>query len=502
MRKKLNGICILFLLLMLCACSSNSGTTTINMSDITGAIEEEQNQAVETFKAENKERFDKDYENGLYYEDFSEEEKLVSAAYEPIFSEKFNAYTEEFKNKKARNMRIYPEALFIRVEVDAFKQSMKNLREKTLSVEDILANESEHIKKIRITMYRLQDDRGSQDDWYGRLEEDIQAYNLKNIELEVITSLVTTDTISKDEFAMLSRSEHPQEDIIQYFPKGDIFQTLLVNGPSGVNGIDIETPREGVFLLELKYYEPFRFYSLGIDGAFYQSITNPEFVFQAKSSSVADNKYPTIRTQKMVTDRVKAIIESHDLQDKIVVFVKPKKPRRIDSPEHHMFFDFSKLNMDDPVEIAKEDRSSDLWFVNERYPNDTHIALYMILEEGEIQDEVLIKQLGEEIQELYPSDKNYVNVFLYVYRMDAEKREILVDLFKDKDRTENHFECGRNAALDFSSIYTTRTDHEGFRFLDVYGERDEYMYKYYPKVVNYSQEEFIEHCKNHDIWRD
>jgi asparagine synthetase A len=125
----------------------------------------------------------------------------------------------------------------------------------------------------------------------------------------------------------------------------------------------------------------------------------------------------------------------------------------------------------------------------------------MILEHGEVQDEVLIKQLGEEIQDMYPGNKNRVNVFLYVYRMEREQREILVDLFKDKDRTQNHFEIAKGG-LDFSDMYTTRTDHEGFKFLDVYGERDEYMYEYYPNVVNFSQEEFIERCKNHDIWRD
>jgi hypothetical protein len=195
--------------------------------------------------------------------------------------------------------------------------------------------------------------------------------------------------------------------------------------------------------------------------------------------------------QKMVTKTVNKIIKSKGYEDRIVVFSTSDNETDTHSEQYNLKVDFSKIQ-------TEED---EIKFMNEIFPTKMETTIYYLLTEDEKIDYKTLKEIGEDFQAIYPNYESNVNVFfIYFIRISEENRKIVVDLFKDKDSTEGYFRK-RREGINFTDMFLTRTDHEGFRFLDVYGEQLDFMYWIDNDLKSLTLNQFIYEDKRRGIWK-
>jgi len=202
LKKKIILILLLSLILSLSSCTSKPQGGSVTLADMAGNIDEVAEQKSLQFKEENKEKFDKHYSGNLYYEDFSEEAKLINEAYgERKIKELEYPYEEE-------NLGKYLE-YFMKPNVECYNLSLKKLRDGEITMDNILEDEEEHIRSISLDFYFFQES----DVFYREFSNDFErmrdSYREKDIPFEVVVRGYSDKKLNQFSFELLKKMDKP-----------------------------------------------------------------------------------------------------------------------------------------------------------------------------------------------------------------------------------------------------------------------------------------------------
>ncbi len=474
---------IVVVLMVSSGCNSNNvkKQDSIDIAEITQGIDEKMELEALSFKEANQEKYDRHYSGDLYWQDFGEEKEIVDEAYKEKWTEYIRSIVEDAD--------VEDFDFFVRADIQCINQSFLDLRNKKLEIEDIIENEQEHIWKMNIDIYYFQNESMYQSIFYSELYPLIEHYKRKGIVAEIITRGYNNDIFSYVKLDVLKHREVPILEIdLDSYPVRYAYEYYITENSKTV-GSDAEESSEGSRIkkgikeIEERHNEDIVY--------LYENPNNGKEVFALKSDlslrfevdiTHGHSKYPAVMAQKMITKRIRDIVNEHEVSDKIVTFSTVEYQYKVTSELVKMNIDF-------------KDNVDDLDFVNNFVPKGTQTTLYYLLEIEEEPDYEILKSIIEDYQEVYPDQEGkYFNVFVYFVRLPEQKREIVVDLFEDKDQTEYSFLIDK-PGLDLEHMNIVRTDHEGFRFIDIYGEFEDYIFRANKEVKDKTINEFIEDHK-------
>ena len=485
LKKKIILILLLSLILLLPSCTSKPQGGSVTLADMAGNIDEVAEQKSLQFKEENKEKFDKHYSGNLYYEDFSEEAKLINEAYgERKIKELKYPYEEE-------NLGKYLE-YFMKPNVECYNLSLKKLRDGEITIDDILEDEEEHIRSISLDFYYFREEKFRFLEFSSDFKRMRDSYREKDVPFEVVVRGYLKSKLRQFSFEWLKKMDKPFIFLEDSYSK---FTNEYYTTEGEKFGKIYEDEKiKSLRTLKDRYNEEFIAIHERLESEGFYQVYSPvnDMSIKFDVETIYGNKYACVMAQKMVTKTVNKIIKSKGYEDRIVVFSTVEYVPDNHSEEFNLKVDFNNIK-------TEED---EVKFINEIFPQSMQTTLYYLFTEDEEIDYKGIKEVVEEYQEIYPNKEDDINsVFIYLIKISEENRKIAVDLFKDKDSTEGYF-IKRNPGIDLANQFIVRTDHEGFRFLDVYGEQLDFMYWITKPSKDLTVQEFIQRERRNGIWRD
>lgn len=490
MRVKCNIRYIFMILLIgfssaLYGCTSRVSNNDIyDVEDLMELSEEVDENEQELYASANRWKFDRHYNENLFFNDYSKEIEELTDAYSKIIDKRFREHQEVTKNYVPEKDfdKPYSFEYFFDLEIEFYNSSLEAYRLGNLTINQIASNDEEHIRKIYLTSYSFMDaDRviSGVDDLSTQLQEE---YFLKNIWIEIVGRSYDSGVLKKTSLKDLAKMEFPiiylenncSEQIVYAYPMYQL-------GSSIVEG---SIANEYKKKLEKRYNEKFVLIKENRDNSSYMFALqdNLDLVFDAHKDK--GSKYPSAKVQQMVSKHLYEILKENNASERIVFFTTPAE--EYDDNEKR---EFDNLNFDfnQPFD--------DIAFVNEVVPTGVQTTFYYLYDEtSEKIDYEMLYEIIKDSYELYPTNSEKINfdVKVYFVNISEDNRKIAVELFKENDITANTFP--RTVyGVELSDFFISRVDHEGFRFLDVYGD---IYYKYISyggfDMGNMSANDFVE----------
>lgn len=487
-------ITLICITLLITSCVNRYSTTeSYNVSDLIEESNAEGELEQKLYADENKWKYDKHYEGGVFFNDYSKEIEELTEKFSKKIDKRFIEYQGITKNYTLEkdSRKPYSFQYFYELEVEFYNSSLEAYKNKTLSSDELFENEREHIREIKLTAYSFTDKNCTV---YGvnRLQEELhEEYFNKDIWIEMTGRSYDESILESKNIEEISAMESPiiyleSQGIkrhIYYYPKGTKLHNIC-------NTTRVKEKRED---LVKRYNEEFVFINKDFESDHYlfAPVRNTDLTFEVDFDNTS--KYPAVMVQKMVSERIYEILEKNNVADRIVFFTTAAE-----------IYEYEKKDKFNTLEFNFTKPFDDLLFVNDLVPRGVQTSFYYLYDSNSTDvDYVQIKKIIEDSQSLYPPREGEWVFYINVYFIDLsdEKRKIAVELFKGKDHTENAFHT-KSPGLNLSGLFIRRTNHEGFRFLDVYAKKDnKHMSFGSLEIKDITVDEFVErYTYKKEIW--
>lgn len=440
---------ILISTIFLVACNGNKEDDDLpTIQDMKEVAVEAETAEIEKNKLALKDIVDKHFLSEHYFEDYTE---LIQS---------LNAYFEERLLKDASH--VWDRELYVDANIEFFNASLFALKNGDLSMEDFYENKESHIKNYSVDyFYVLQEEDFSEPNtsmrkaWEYCYVELMRPLRMEGV-YELNARIIFLDP---DRITSINSSNANIIDL-----NNAIIHVLLThNDGTDVRKIDPEI----IASISKKYNKQFVFYGLPKNALlkeYYAPVDALDLFTEIETFEYIDDTamYATL-SQKLMNDEVDKIIKKYGAEDYIGYFNYPD------------YFGENDLRGDgfDMSHIEP------LTFLNKSYRGKFEQSLYYFLEKDEPIDKKVIMSIIAEIQELVEDTEaidGRQDIFVFFYDMAEEDIRIASDLFRKNAL------CVRSNAMPevgleniYNNMFVTRYDTEAFKFMDLKGEKREYL---------------------------
>lgn len=468
---------------LLTSCSNNQ---SISNYELIENAKKEDELIAKTNKVLMKDLMDRQYANQLYLEDFGDvNNKLIPS------------FIKGFEQKYFSDLG-YP--YFFENEVQFFNDSLKEVKEDHLMIEEILASPEKHLRKITIELYTfipLEDRQsGSLLAFNDEMIKLAEVYKENQVDYEIVWRVYDEDALDHIGFEKVKALEEP---LISLEQTGLLLNNSLYSNeylldyeeksrPYGVRfADDIEN-------LKIKFNKDFVFKgkdSKEDSANMFAPVDDLSMEFELVGSSDA---YMTLLAQKKLSDEVYRIIEEEGAIDYIGAFV-------IGNDHEKGYFTSENFDMSEDVDS--------ITFLNDVFPYEYDVSLIYLTTNEEDIDYSVLKNISAKINQLlsrYDENdekmKNPIRVFIDFYVLEnGSDINLVTQLLYDNRLTDRWLGYSRGLAYLYADMYIRRSETEGFHFLDVYGEKANYIYAVLDDPSEYSIDEFRRMYRRIDEFR-
>ena len=420
---------------------NNSGDSI----DIAGMAEESKKQRLELMednRAVYRDEMERMYTNGLLFEDLDEVNLRLNRELE-----------DDIERAIGRNAQA---PFFIKSKTVFYNASLKQVKEQGLTLSDILADPADHIRDFRVYVCQFGEDYALygkvHDYWMNLIKEGLIESHQDLIELGFDSKALRVK--SKEEWA---NSENFLCDMRQYHA------TLAHGNETFFSSITKEELSE----LKKKYGEEFYYtFERGQDGHdVYAPVRDNSITF---TKIITKDKYLTVIAQEYMYNAVEAILKEEGLADRIAHITFPRSSFNISSDT----ISCSAISIK-----TEQDKKN---FLNDVYIGDYNINLIYLQEENEVVDYDALKRIAERVLNIInrqakggkEADERD-DLYVHFYTVSKEDRAVVKALFERDKITESYFREETLANM-FTDMWLTRTETDGFHYLDVYGDRADF----------------------------
>ncbi len=512
MKKLKYLITLIVCMTLITGCSgSHGGSTVINGADQIETAKQLKEAEVKANIVSKKEDIERQYGSGFYFEDFSEEIAEINKYYERVlYNEVFNIneqvhYEEEFNgserviSKKVLNISEMEFYARIRVKNEYYNDSLNAYRQGSLAAEDFFEAPEKHVRSMDIYLTTFFDGLTKKEylDDYDR-HQVIEQYIVKKIEKW------NASGIEKAEYSYrlynLQPAKFKNYEFNQPIGRNDPYKDNCIEHVHTENQHQLEV-RDVIYeLLEnlhTKYNEEFVFIKpnhVRTGGPrTYFFAPKKDYTLEFSSDSYGLDTYKHVLTQKILSEKVNAIIKEEGAEDFIVQFSAPVCFNTYSDPYEKAY---------DTSNVYENENFLDEVFLDSGYET----ALYYIDNTGEYDYSLvhrIVKRIAGLIQ-VYGTNSNDLydrtRFFVFFYDFDNAYLPILIDSFYKEAVTYKYFRESSSVSSMAFNRYKTREDTDAFAILDVYGHEQEEKLKILRFDESLSLEDFIEEYSGTSIY--
>lgn len=486
------GFLCISLLVLLTGCGEGT-QQVIQGADLLESSKAIDEQNIEDVIANQKEKYTKHYQNGLYFEDQSKYQKDLNLEFQKALRQEIDQAI-----RTDPEIRLDPAhfSYILKTDIEYVNESVRQYSEGKISAQDIIF-EPDHIMQIRIQFYGFEDkiykdgERSEQihfedvffeprlRDYIHKGVENVEYWGmgyhtdvLKRYSLDDIEKQNDIPLFLKDKAKVLMTSVF----LKNYFGDTKVVDEGFVVIPGGEVG---EMTHDYEFITEkLSQKYNIGFYRKGF--YYYAPEERPDLFFRASFPSQDQEDYfLSTLYQDILSKKIHQYLEQEGLSDRMTVFVEVE-------PDGDAFNDggVSRRTYDMSKEMNEEE-----FLLNgpQGYNGSVHVIL-IDLDTGE---DPLSKERKDQIMntirgwidgdyEYKPvvggtavAEGGFRNVEIKRFEIDDYGRKVVVDLFKRYRLTERNRRPD-DLGLDgvWSDIYDKRAETPGFHYLDIFAKEE------------------------------
>ncbi len=510
--KKINYLITLIVCMtLITGCSgSHGGSTVINGADQIEKAKQLKEAEVKANIVSKKEDIERQYGSGFYFENFSEEISEINKYYERVlYNEVLNInehvfYEEVFDGsesvlrKEVLNISEMEYYARIRVENEYYNDSLNAYREGSLAAEDFFEAPEKHVRSMDIYLTTFFDGLTRKEylDDYDR-QQVIEQYIVKKIEKW------NASGIEKAEYSYRLYNIQPAKfknyEFNQPIGRNDPYKDNCIEHVHTENQHQLEA-RDVIYeildSLHEKYNEEFVFIKPNHhDGGMtylFAPVKDETLEFSMNFSGKLDT-YKHVLAQKILSEKVNAIIEEEGAEDFIVQFSAPVCFNTRSDPYEKAY---------DTSNVYENENFLDEVFLDSGYET----SLYYIDNTGEYDYSLIhriVKRIAGLIQ-VYGTNSNDLydrtRFFVFFYDFNNAYLPMLKDRFYKEAVTYKYFRESSSVSSMAFNRYKTREDTDAFAILDVYGHEHEEKLKVLRFDESLSLEDFIEEHSRTSIY--
>ena len=458
----------LFLVAALTGCVK-SKPTTISVYDLKQKAEGVDKAIAESNRELLKESFDREYKDKLYLEDFGNLNEELS-----------EKYLEKLDKELLEDVR-FPH--FTRSEMKFYNLSLKELRDGDITEENVISNPEEHLRNFELEIFMFATEEERSDEEMFELNERLLALNetlkvtgvkhdiswkiydsviLNNTSIQEIREMERPRNLLDKENLLLNDTHYTEERFTKYKYeyKSTPYRERVLRYKNylfdkyKIKFMPTSTDRIGKYM-----YAPIYDLSLNFE-------VSGEF-----------DRFLTLLSQKLLSDKVYEIIDSENAGDYIGAFVVPNDSNDVSMNAKEM--DLSK-----PLD--------ELEFINSFDGHYDVSLIYLATDERDIDYEVL-KTISSKIVNLLDKkeDRMIISFFIDFYIVkDESEKTLITDLLYDNRLTERNIKREIGIENIYKNMYIRRWENEAFKYLDIYCEKLSYFLFVTRDPIELSNEEF------------
>lgn len=463
---------LIVLSLLITGCSSNN---SISNYELIENAKKEDALIAETNKALMKELMDRQYSNKLYLGDF-----------EAVNAELIPQYIQQLDDTYFSKLGY---SYFYEKDIQFYNDSLQRLKNNELSIQEVLESPEKHLRKMDIELYTFipMKDRSAE----SLLEFDKhmiklgEVYAENQVDYEIVWRVYDEDALDGIGFEKIKTLDEP---VIPLEQTGLLLNNSLYSNEYLLDYENKSKPygeifSEDVVNLNNKFNEEFIYLgndSIEDNADMFAPIDDLSVEFEAIGSNDA---YLTLIAQKKLSDEIYKIIEEEGAKDYIGAFV-------IGNDFEKREFSSKSIDMSEPIDNIK--------FLNDIFPYKYDVSLiYMTSNEEDI-DYAILKNISSKINLLlsryHEGDetmKNPINLFVDFYILEDESEiRLAIKLLYENRLTDRWLGYKRGLAYLYADMYIRRSETEAFHYLDVYGEKLNYILVVFIDPSDFSVEEF------------
>lgn len=440
----------IIIVLILSGCArTNQFTQSIELGEVESQALQNEKDRIEQSALRFKETMDKDYADGLYFEDLEETRQRLNRELE-AFAEK------ELESK-------WGGTFIVKADPGYYRSTLKKARDNNLSIEalglslpldPIVARmpwqEREEFKLRtggRVMIYGFMD-RALNEKEKKQFNQD--CYDVGGPEdAYFIYPESVLKTYSKEQIQAMEFPLAKLQKVGDY-----IFSEMVNFEASSTESTGLEIVKKTEQLLGERYRK--QFVLLNSNQGLTIALDEPEVLFQAcvihSDRSFLRDMYLNVQAQLRMSRQMYQLIDEAGLGETMVQYTAVSNSN-LDSGA----YDFSG-NPDDRT------------FINEGYAKWYSTLLIYLLAPGEEADYGKIQQVIKTSDGLFDNSERTHRIDVCFYTVSPEQRIIARDLFRN-DLAPDRYDRGDNLAAQLALLTVIHSDTEGFRYLDVYCER-------------------------------
>ncbi len=513
MKKLKYLITLIVCITLITGCSgSHGGSTVINGADQIETAKQLKEAEVKANIVSKKEDIERQYGSGFYFEDFSEEIAEINKYYERVlYNEVLNIkeqvlYEEEFNgserviSKKVLNISEMEYYARICVKNEYYNDSLNAYREGSLAVEDFFEAPEKHVRSMDIYLTTFFDgltDEDYQND-YDRhkvvekcIPKIIEEWNTKGLETAEYTYRIYN--IKPSKFGQYVFNQ-PVNRIDPYKDNCISFTHYENQDKLGVTDKVYETLNS----LHEKYNEEFVFIKpnhVRTGGPrTYFFAPKKDYTLEFSSDSYGLDTYKHVLTQKILSEKVNAIIKEEGAEDFIVQFNAPVCFSTYSDPYEKAY---------DTSNVYENENFLDEVFLKHGYD----ISLYYLLKENEEISYDLLKRIVSKITDLTQvKDQNpygrqdRTRSFVFFYNYNDDMRHIIIDSFRKNILSEKYFREDSSLSSMTYGLFKIRAELDSFSLLDIYGHELDNKLRIFEFDETLNLEDFINEYSTTSIY--
>ncbi len=465
----------------------------VTVAELTEGYAQEERDRVGAFKKKEKENYDRQYGNDLYFQDFSAVKERLNKEFEQWLYREMEAELKRVKAKWSKNATVPmldETELILHGKVEYYNDILEDAQKNNTSFEELLKNPDHNFRLLDAEVVSLENRKqngarlyftGPFCEAFSNIQKPIVE---KGARFQAVLSAHEKLVRKYYSLAQLRSMDNLLGLLDGYNDESMMFYFDGFNSYSEISTVgDVE--RQTLNQLEKQYGEIFVL--LYRDGLRRQVVapkqdTSIRFETDTSSGLPVKNQYPFLVAQKVMNEEVYRLIDAQGLSDQVLQFlVVNNADRNLDITR----------NCWDVKNITTFEQVTDVF--------DFEMNLYVLYQDESSLDYEAIRKLVVSMKDKV-DDKS--SLCVYFYQMDEQKKKVAIDLFRRQLTTEVFFRP-QGRGLNLRGMFTSSADAECFRFLDVYGTTDWMMRFGRPPIdTNISAEEWFNKYKQKSLWEE
>ena len=392
-------------------------------------------------KKELKVRYDRQYGNGLYFEDFKETEARLTAEYQKLLEKECS--------------QIIGGPVVMRCKLHIFTDTMKKAKDKNLTIQDLIKGRDQSFYQFADIEYM----------GFTAETDENKLYQIGTVLSQVDNKyycagqswIFPKSVLKKYSVESIRKMENPIQVLEGISP------CLYAYGWS--SEYMKTTAQKLRNQLQKKYKELFE---VGFDSYLNRRafpLSNPELKFDATMVPTLSDMYLPVLQQKKMGDAIAQILKEENATDNIVWYVETER-------------NLSNLIAPEANSNTVLDNQRRAGFLNKEYMWRADVLLLYLQTPGEDVDYVKLKRVSNKINHL----RNGLSLSARFYELSPYLRNVVKDLFYKNPTPDTTFNLDQEHAIQ--TLVLRRTNSEGFRVLDIYGK----IIDWYSPIIRNSDE--------------